>query len=79
MTNSVMNTKYLPEILFRLITTEKVRVHEVDGVIQLTPVEDTFVEPSDCTVGLRGMLADDPEMSVEKFLERKHAEKELDL
>ena len=30
----------------------------------------------DCTTRLRGMFADFPEMTVEKFLERKRAEKE---
>ena len=38
MTETVVNTNTLPEILFRLITTEKVRVKELDGMIQLTPV-----------------------------------------
>ena len=75
MTESVINTKSLPEILFRLIPTEKVRVREADGVIQLTPVKET----ADCTIGLRGILAEYDDMSVDKFLERKRAEKELDL
>jgi hypothetical protein len=34
-------------------------------------------ENIDCTIGLRGMFADFPEMSVDNFLERKHAEKDL--
>ena len=75
MTETVMNTTALPEILFKLIPTEKVRVKEADGIIQLTPIK----ENADCTIGLRGILSGYPEMSVEKFLERKHAEKELDL
>ena len=75
MTDIVMNTTSLPEILFKLITTEKVRVKESGGVIQLVPVR----ENADCTVGLRGMFAGDPNMTVEKFLERKRADKELDL
>ena len=32
----------------------------------------------DCTIRLRGILADEPMMSVDNFLERKHADKELD-
>ena len=75
MRDTVMNTTALPEILFKLITTEKVRVKESGGVIQLVPV----IENADCTVGLRGILADYDEMSVDSFLHRKHADAELDL
>ena len=75
MTERVMNTNAFPEVLFELIKTEKVRVKEVDGVIQLMPVN----ENTDCTIGLRGMFAGDPEMTVDKFLERMRADAELDL
>ena len=75
MTDTVTTTKVLPEILLKLIKTEKVRVKESDGVIQLMPVKETI----DCTVGLRGILADYPEMSVENFLKRKRADAEMDL
>lgn len=34
---------------------------------------------ADCTVGLRGILADCEDMSVDKFLARKRADKGLDL
>jgi hypothetical protein len=70
-----MNTKSFPEILFRLIPTEKVRVKEIGGVVQLMPVEESV----DCTIGLRGILADYEDMSVDNFLERKRADKEFDL
>ena len=75
MTETVINTKALSEILLKLIQTEKVRLKETDGVIQLVPVKET----TDCTIGLRGLFANYPEMSVDRFLERKHADKELDL
>ncbi len=75
MSETVMNTKALPEILFKLIPTEKVRVKEMDGIIQLMPVGEGF----DCTVVLHGILAGYEEMSVDKFMERKRADKELDL
>ena len=75
MNETVMNTKAFPEVLFKLIQTEKVRVKEIDGVIQLMPVK----ENADCTIGLRGILAGDDVMSVDKFLERIRADKELDL
>ena len=75
MTETVMNKTALPEVLLKLIPTEKVLVKEIDGVIQLMPVKET----TDCTVGLRGILADYPEMSVDNFLKRKRADAELDL
>ncbi|MDR2762901.1 MAG: hypothetical protein LBB88_09890 [Planctomycetaceae bacterium] len=74
MTDQVMNTKLLPEILFQLIQTEKVRLRETDGIIQIIPINETF----DCTKGLRGMFANCPDMSVDSFLERKHNDKNLD-
>ena len=74
MVEMVLNTSTLPEPLIRLIHTEKVRVNETGGIIQLMPIK----EDVDCTIGLRGMLSDFPEMSVDKFLERKHADKELE-
>jgi hypothetical protein len=78
MSDSVMNMRALPDFLFRHIPTEKVRVREIKGMIQIIPVNENIGD-IDCTVGLRGMFANYPEMSVDKFLERKHADKELDL
>ena len=75
MAEIVLNTSTLPEPLLRLIRTEKVRVKEVDGIVQLMPVKESV----DCTIGLRGILADCDDMSVDKFLERMRADKELDL
>jgi hypothetical protein len=39
----------------------------------MTPLE----EPFDCVVGLRGILAGNAAISVDKFLERKHADMEM--
>jgi hypothetical protein len=75
MTDTVLNTDSLQETLLRLIRTEKVRLRETDGEIRITPV----AEVCDCTTGLRGMLAGNDDMSLDKFLERKHADKGLDL
>jgi hypothetical protein len=74
MTETVLNTKTLPEALSKLIRTEKVKVRETDGEIHLIPIQ----EPIDYISKLRGSLANYPEMSVDKFLERKHADKELE-
>ena len=75
MVEMVLNTSVLPEPLMRLIPTQKIRVKKIDEIIQLMPLN----EKTDCTAGLRGILADCDEMSVENFLKRKHANKELDL
>jgi len=75
MTELVLPTNTLPEALSDLIPTEKFRVQKDNGIIQIVPVEEDI----DCTIGLRGLLADCPEMSVDKFLARKRAEKELEL
>lgn len=72
---TVINKKLLPDIISRLIPTENVRVKETDGIVQLMPVDENV----DCTAGLRGILAGYEDMAVDKFLERKHADKELDL
>jgi len=75
MNELVLNTSTLPEPIYRLIRTEKVRVKEIDGGVQLLPVN----ENADCTIGFRGMFAGNPDMTVDKFLERMRADKELDL
>jgi len=52
--------------------TEKVKVHEADGEIRLTPIIDT---KKSCP--LRGLCADG-KLSSYSFIERKQAEKELE-
>jgi hypothetical protein len=74
MTETVLNTKTLPEALSKLIRTEKVKIQQTDVEIRLIPVQ----EPIDYIKELRGSLADYPQMSVDKFLERKHADKSLE-
>ena len=75
MTETVMNTKALPDVLLKLIKTEKVKMYEIDGTIQLVPIEESvnYIDK------LRGSLKAYPDMCVDKFLERKRADKELDL
>ena len=75
MVEMVLNTNALPEPLVRLIPTKKIRVKKIDEVIQLMPIKEQI----DCTIGLRGILADCDDMSVEKFLERNRESQRLDL
>jgi len=75
MSEQVMSTDALPAFILKTLRVDKVLVRESNNVVTIIPV----VENTDCTVGLRGILADCPEMSLEKFIERKHADKEFDL
>jgi hypothetical protein len=73
MTEMVLDTRTLPEPLFRLIQTEKVKVREAHGEIRLTPIRETDI---DCP--LLGMFADG-KISIDKFIANKQAEQELEL
>ena len=67
-----LNAKTLPEPLFRLIRTERVKVIETDGEIRLKPIGDN---KRGCP--LRGMCADG-KLSSYSFMERKQTEKEVE-
>ena len=72
MAEMVLNTSTLPEPLFRLIHSEKVRVLETDGEIRLTPIIEI---KTDCP--LLGIAADCG-FTVDDFLARKREEKALE-
>jgi len=72
MAELVLSTNTLPEPLLHLIRTEKVKVHEADGEIRLTPITDTKRG-----FPLRGICADGG-VSSYAFMERKQTEKELE-
>jgi hypothetical protein len=77
MTDMILDASILPEPLFKLVNTDKVRVREANGVITMSPVETESGE-YDCTAEIFGMYADG-KMSVDKFLEQKRIEKALEL
>ncbi|MCL1997292.1 MAG: hypothetical protein FWG65_00815 [Turicibacter sp.] len=89
MTETVVNTSILPEILAKLIPTEKVRIDREERGIWLVPVEEAQNVPKaadveeaeevDYIAKAWGSLAKYPQMSLDKFMERKRADKELDL
>jgi len=72
MTEMVLNARTLPEPLFRMIRTEKVKVIENNGIISLTPVVETTRR---CP--LRG-LASDSTLTVDNFLTMSREDKELE-
>ena len=67
----ILNSRTLPEPLFRMIRTAKVKVNEINGEIRLTPILEI---KNGCP--LRG-LASDSNLTVDKFLEMTHDEKEM--
>jgi len=75
MTEQVINVDALPAFIMNTFRVKTVLVRENNDIMTIMPV----TQKPDCTIGLRGLLAGYPELSVEKFLERKHADKELDL
>ena len=62
MNEMVLSTNTLPEPLYRLIRSEKVKVNENDGVVSLIPILDI---KDDCP--LRGLAADS-NLTVDRFL-----------
>ena len=71
MSDMILNSRTLPEPLFQLIRTEKVKVSEINGFISLIPI----IDGDDCP--LRGIAADSG-LTVEKFLAMKREDKELE-
>jgi len=72
MNELVLDTKTLPEALFRFIRTEKVKVRELDGELRLTPIIDS---KEGCP--LLG-IASDCGFTVDEFLVRKREDKVLE-
>ena len=72
MTEMVLETKTLPEYLFRIFKMEKVKVSERDGEVRLIPV---IQSPNTCPfLG----IASDCGFTVDDFMARKRAEKVLE-
>ena len=72
MNEIILETKTLPESLLRLLGTERVKVHEFDGEVRLTPIVETR---GGCP--LLGVAADCG-FTVDDFLARKCEEKVLE-
>ncbi|MCL2786169.1 MAG: hypothetical protein FWD81_02975 [Methanomassiliicoccaceae archaeon] len=75
MTDTVVNRKELPEMMLRKFRTENVRVRETDGAFCIMPIKEERGQ----WFGLIGMFAGNPDLTVDKFLESKREEKELEL
>ena len=73
MNELILNASVLPDPLLQMVRTDKVKIREANGVITMIPIDESF----DCTAEIFGMYSDG-KLSVDKFLEQKHAEKELE-
>jgi len=73
MLDMVLDVQTLPETIFSRIPTEKVRIHEENGSILLTPITE---KKTDFDV-LFGMFSDG-KLSVDEFIREKQIEKELE-
>ncbi|MCL1997443.1 MAG: hypothetical protein FWG65_01600 [Turicibacter sp.] len=94
MTEIVINRDILPEIVAKFISAEQVRIIPADGesgAVTLAPLEEVeFFSPRkkpeldengeeiDYIAKAIGMFAKYPQITVDKFLERSRAEKELE-
>jgi hypothetical protein len=69
----ILDVQVLPEPIFSKIRTNKVKIHEENGSIILTP----FSEEEPRFDHLVGMFSDG-KMSIDKFLSQKQLDKELE-
>ncbi|MDR0354656.1 MAG: hypothetical protein LBJ64_02825 [Deltaproteobacteria bacterium] len=76
MKKQVMDVGALPEFIVNAFGTTSVLVHEINSIVTIEPIS---MDKPDYAADLRGLLSEYPEMSVDKFLERKRSDKELDL
>ena len=75
MAELVLQARTLPEPIFRLLRTEKVKVREAYGEVHLIPVEESNNKAS--ILPILGMYTDG-KLTVDGFLERKRADMELE-
>lgn len=80
MAEMVLQARTLPEPLFRLTRTERVKVREHKGEIHLLPVEevaDNYTNDKRSILPILGMYSDG-KLTVDSYLERKRRDKELE-
>jgi hypothetical protein len=76
MRKQVMGIDSLFKLISKTFGSSKVLVQENSQIITIEPIR---AKKNGCCSRVRGLLADCPDMSVDKFLERKHKDKALDL
>jgi virulence-associated protein VagC len=73
MSDMVLDIQTLPEMIFSKISAEKVRIHEENGSLILTPI----IEKKQNFDVLFGMFSDG-RISTEEYMKEKQIEKELE-
>ena len=73
MSDMVLDVQILPELIFSKISTDKVKFHEENGSMVLTPI----VEKKQNFDVLFGMFSDG-KLSSEEYMKEKQKEKELE-
>jgi len=73
MSEMVLSMETLPKVLDEMISTDRVKLREIDGVISLTPLHE--VENEECV--LLGLTAGST-LTVEKFLAMTREDKMLE-
>jgi phosphatidylserine decarboxylase len=74
MPDMILDARTLPEPLFRLVDTDKVRVRKVDDVITMSPVK----EVENVIDKLYGSWMGKTNLTVDKFLEMTREDKGLE-
>ncbi|MDR1328885.1 MAG: hypothetical protein LBK23_04720 [Oscillospiraceae bacterium] len=79
MTDRIMNIEALPAYFTQVFNTSRVRIHADNRAMTIEPLKEILTAKKRSADILCGILADCPEMSVDKFLERMRTDAELDL
>ncbi|MDR1578772.1 MAG: hypothetical protein LBS35_00310 [Synergistaceae bacterium] len=77
MADMILDANTLPEPLLKLVRSEKVHVREADGVITMSPIEESELEGIELIERLYGCL-DDGKLTVDKFLEMTREDEDID-
>ena len=75
MTGMVLQSRILPEPIFRLVRTDKVMVREFNGEVHLIPMEDSGKPKS--ILPILGMYKDG-KLTVDGYLSGKYSDKGLE-
>jgi hypothetical protein len=79
MTEQIINIEALPAFFTQVFHTRRARIYSDNRTMTIEPVEEVLTAKKRSADFLCGILADCPEMSVDKFLERMRTDAELDL
>ena len=77
MEDTILSVSTLPEPLHRRFRSNRVRVHEENGVVTLTPVQESKKDAWEALKNMRSILADG-RMSTEGYMAQKQLNKELE-